>query len=154
IFYEESMRIPMIISWPEKITPRKEEQLMIGFADLYPSLLSMMGFQKEIPETVQTFDLSKQILTGKGNKEVVQPYYFIQYDNQTTGYRGLRTNTHTYVVHAADGKTDEVLLFDRQEDPYQMNNIASKQPQLIRSFERQLKKWLIATNDPFANYLP
>ena len=27
---------------------------MIAFADLYPSLLSLMGFQKEIPETVQT----------------------------------------------------------------------------------------------------
>ena len=154
IFYEESMRIPMVISWLEKIKPRKEEKLMLGFADLYPSLLSMMGFQKEIPETVQTFDLSKQILTGKGNKEVVQPYYFVQYDNRATGYRGLRTQTHTYVVHATDGKTDEVLLFDRRKDPYQMNNIAPKQPQLIRSFERQLKSWLTTTNDPFANYLP
>lgn len=38
---------------------------MIAFADLYPTLLSMMGFSKEIPETVQTFDLSNEVLTGK-----------------------------------------------------------------------------------------
>ena len=48
----------MIISWPAKIKPRKDDRLMIAFADLYPSLLSLMGFRKEIPETVQTFDLS------------------------------------------------------------------------------------------------
>jgi len=65
IFYEESMRIPMIISWPEKIQPRKDEHLMIAFADLYPSLLSMMGFRKEIPGTVQTFDLSREISSAK-----------------------------------------------------------------------------------------
>ena len=69
IFYEEAMRIPMIISWPAKIKPRKDDHLMIAFADLYPSLLSLMGFRKEIPETVQTFDLSRHIL-GKSKKEV------------------------------------------------------------------------------------
>lgn len=84
----------------------------------------------------------------------MKPHTGLLYDNQTTGYRGLRTNTHTCVVHATDGKTDEVLLFDHQEDPYQINNIASEQPRLIRSFEGQLKRWLTATNDPCANYLP
>lgn len=79
--------IPMIISWPERIKPRKEENLMIGFADLYPSLLSLMGFRKEIPETVQTFDLSREIL-GCSKREVVQPYYYVQFDNHATGYRG------------------------------------------------------------------
>lgn len=112
IFYEESMRIPMIISWPEKIQPRKDEHLMIAFADLYPSLLSMMGFRKEIPETVQTFDLSREIL-GESRREVIQPYYFVQFDNHATGYRGLRTATHTFVVHAQNGIIDETVLFDR-----------------------------------------
>lgn len=59
----------MIISWPAKIKPRKDDRLMIAFADLYPSLLSLMGFRKEIPETVQTFDLSRQIL-GKSKKRL------------------------------------------------------------------------------------
>ena len=74
---------------------------MIAFADLYPSLLSMMGFQKEIPSTVQTFDLGNAIITGEP-KEIVQPYYFVKYDNHATGYRGLRTDRYTYVVHATD----------------------------------------------------
>lgn len=100
---------------------------MIAFADLYPSLLSLMGFQKEIPETVQTFDLSRHIL-GKNKKEVVQPYYYVQFDNHATGYRGLRTSTHTFAVHATNGKIDETVLYDRTKDPYQMVNIAGQTP--------------------------
>jgi hypothetical protein len=152
IFYEEAMRIPMIISWPERIKPRKEENLMIGFADLYPSLLSLMGFRKEIPETVQTFDLSREIL-GCSKREVVQPYYYVQFDNHATGYRGLRTKAHTFVVHATNGVIDDTILFDRTKDPHQMNNIAKQHPRLVRKFCKQLKDWLTQTDDPFANYI-
>ena len=55
IYYEEAMRIPMMISWPEKITPRRDSTLMIAFADLYPSLLSLMGFKDRIPAEVTDF---------------------------------------------------------------------------------------------------
>lgn len=152
IFFEESMRIPMIISWPKKIEPRRDDHLMIAFADLYPSLLSMMGFPKKIPETVQTFDLSREILC-KSKREIVQPYYYIQYNNHSTGYRGLRTATHTFVVHASNGVIDETILYDRTKDLYQMNNIAGQSPQLVRQLNKKLKAWLIQTNDSFANYI-
>lgn len=153
IFYEESMRIPMILSWPDQIKPRKSDPLMIAFADLYPTLLSMMGFSKEIPETVQTFDLSNEVLTGKNKKDLVQPYYFVKFDNHATGYRGLRTDRYTYAVHATDGKIDNVILFDRTNDPHEMNNIASQQLKFTHTFNRQLKTWLEKTNDPFAQYI-
>ena len=130
----------------------EEDHLMIAFADLYPSLLSLMGFRKEIPETVQTFDLSRHIL-GKSKKEVVQPYYYVQFDNHTTGYRGLRTSSHTFAVHATNGKIDETVLYDRTKDPYQMDNIAGQSPRLVRQFNKQLKAWLLHTNDSFAHYL-
>lgn len=153
IYYEEAMRIPLIISWPQKIRPRRDNKLMIAFADLYPSLLSLMGFGKEIPASVQTFDLSEEILTGKTDKEMAQPYYYVQFDNHATGYRGLRTQTYTYVVHATDGKVDDIILFDRAKDPYQMNNIAGRHPELVRRLGKQLKEWLTKTNDPFATYI-
>lgn len=153
IYYDESMRIPMIISWPNGLKPRKDDQLMPAFADLYPSLLSMMGFKKEIPAEVQTFDLSAEIIKGDGKKDLIQPYYYVQYNNQKSGYRGLRTATHTYAVHATNGVIDEVILFDRKKDPYQMNNIATQQPKLVQQLKVQLKLWLTQTNDSFATYL-
>lgn len=153
IYYEEAMRIPMIISYPAKLKPRKEDKLMLAFADLYPSLLSLMGFQKEIPGEVQTLDLASEIVSGKERKDLAQPYYFVNFDNHATGYRGLRTNIYTYATHATNGVIDEVILFDRVKDPYQLKNIASQNPQIIQQLKKQLKEWLTKTKDPFAHYL-
>lgn len=153
IYYEEAMRIPMMISWPEKIAPRRDSTLMIAFADLYPSLLSLMGFKEQIPAEVQTFDLSASILSQEKAQEVVQPYYYLLPENLMTGYRGLRTKKYTFVVHATNGRTDEWILFDREQDPFQRNNIAPDQPALIKQFSSQLKDWLKKTNDPFMNCL-
>lgn len=154
IFYEEAMRIPMIISYPAKLKPRyKDPSLMLAFADLYPSLLSMMGFKEKIPAEVQTLDLSTEILKGGGKKGLAQPYYFVNFDDHTTGSRGLRTDTHTYSVHAKKGVINKVILFDREKDSNQLENIASKEPKLVRRLNQQLKAWLIQTNDPFAEYI-
>lgn len=153
IYYEEAMRIPLMISWPEKIAPRRDSTLAIAFADLYPSLLSLMGFKDEIPAEVQTFDLSASILSPENTQEVVQPYYYVVPENLTTGYRGLRTKKYTFVVHATNAQTDEWLLFDREQDPFQLNNIAPDQPELIKQFSSRLKDWLKKTNDPFVNCL-
>ena len=153
IYYEEAMRIPMMISWPEKIAPRRDSTLMIAFADLYPSLLSLMGFKEQIPAEVQTFDLSASILSQEKAQEVVQPYYYLLPENLMTGYRGLRTKKYTFVVHATNGRTDEWILFDREQDPFQLNNIAPDRPALIKQFTSQLKDWLKKTNDPFMNCL-
>lgn len=153
IYYEEAMRIPLIVSWPKKIKPKVDATTMIAFADLYPTMLSLMGLKKQIPEEVQTFDLSSVLLSGKEDGTLVQPYYLIQPSNPKTGYRGLRTATHTFAVHATDGKIDEVILFNRVSDPHQMNNIATQAPELAAQLKEQLKTWLKETEDPFYKYL-
>ncbi len=59
----------MIISWPQQIKPRVDNHTMIAFGDMYPTLLSMMGFSKDIPQEVQTFDFANSILSGKADKK-------------------------------------------------------------------------------------
>lgn len=153
IYYEESVRIPLLIIWPDKIVPRKDNQLQISIADLCPTLLSMMGQSKKIPHEVQAFDLSKAVITGKGLHPEFQPYYYIEPSDILTGRRGLRTLQYTFAVCAENGDIKEVVLFDRINDPWQMNNIADEYPKVVKKLTRQLKKWLIKTNDPYAKCL-
>lgn len=149
IYYEEAMRVPIMISWPKKIKPRRDSLTQIGFADLYPSLLSLMGLRKEIPTQVETFDLSRRILTGKGKQPEFQPYYRIEVpEHAESGLRGLRTERYTFVVDIQKGKIVDRILFDRQEDPHEMQNIANSHSDLVVAFEKKLKAWLTKTNDP------
>ena len=109
----------------------------------------MMGLRKEIPVEVQTFDLSKRILTGKGKQPGFQPYYRIEVaEHDKSGLRGLRTDRYTFVAEIKDRKIENCILLDRQEDPYQMENKAFAYPELVEKFQSQLKKWLIQTDDP------
>lgn len=153
IYYEEAMRVPLIITWADKLPPRKDTVTMMAYADLYPTLLSLMGFKEDIPQEVQTMDWSEALLAGKEVANVEQPYYFVQFNEPSTGYRGLRTSTHTFAVHATKGKIDQTILFDRREDPHQMSNVAEAQPELVRQLTHRLKSWLAKTDDPFAEYL-
>lgn len=153
IYYDASMRIPMIISWPARIRPRVDNETMIALADLYPTMLSLMGFGKDIPEEVQTFDLSEPLLKGKEVTGLIQPYYRVVPENPSDGWRGLRTGQYTFALRASDGKIDKTVLFDRQQDPFQLENRAAKKPDLIKKLTAKLKKQLIDTGDPFAGYL-
>jgi len=84
---------------------------------------------------------------------MIQPYYYIQYNEPTTGFRGLRTKRYTFVLHATKGFVDNVILFDRKKDSREMKDISNFYPKLVNSLKRELKKWLIKTEDPFAAYL-
>ena len=67
--------------------------------------------------------------------------------------KGLGNGDSSLLRQAIDGKIDNVILFDRTNDPHEMNNIASQQLKLTHTFNRQLKTWLEKTNDPFAQYI-
>jgi arylsulfatase A-like enzyme len=64
VFYEESMRIPMICCWKNKLHPQQTD-LPVAFADLYPTMLSLMGMKDQIPSTVQSYDWSQHFLQEK-----------------------------------------------------------------------------------------
>ena len=58
-------------------------------------------------------------------------------------WRGVRTNRYTLCIRArADGSL-ETELYDRQEDPYHLKNIALTQPGIAHTLsEKELRPWL------------
>jgi hypothetical protein len=62
-------------------------------------------------------------------------------------FRGVRTKRHTYVVRTRG----EWLLFDNQEDPYQMNNIVDNPAHagLKMELARKLDELLKVAEDPY-----
>lgn len=125
------------------------------FADLCPTMLSLLGLEKQLPPTVQTRDwscllLQKHIQTpGK----TFQPYYYCEPSDSTSGRRGIRTSRYTYVAEVLKGKPTQVWLYDRTNDPAQLHNVAESQPARCDSLHQALIQWLEQTHDPFGRYL-
>lgn len=158
--YEESVRVPFIITCPSLIERRGiDRSLLLSCADLYPTILTLMGFESAIPATVTTNNMAKAILTGRGNTE---GQLFLQYadvidkvgsapaagsDGGAVGYRGVRDQRYTYVLALRNGAIVDTLLFDRCTDPWQMHNIAGHKPRVERTMRRKLEKLLSAAGD-------
>lgn len=138
--YDESFLVPYIISYPDVLKHRTED-LMMGSVDIMPTILGLMGLDKQIPATVKGRDYSDGIITGtyKKNPKPQSAAYL------TDRGRGVRTYTYTYMVNP-DGT---YLLFNNKKDPYQMKNL--KLGQIPMEDRQELKtmlgEWLKVSDD-------
>ena len=120
--YEESIRVPGIIRWPQKIKKGQTSEMLFSHIDVAPTLLGMCGVKP--PASMQGHNLAATITTGKGPKpdsvlfQIFGPYIG---DETPRGWRGLRTAKHMY----ARFENKPWMLFDLEADPYEMNNLAA-----------------------------
>ena len=139
VFYEESINIPLIIRWPGKIKPKRNEMIFNAF-DFMPTLLGLIGLQ--IPETVEGTDYSATLLgrdsaepdsafvahyPAPGQNEYIdikQACWWAKngkvlsekgYDCKKWGYRGVRTKNYTYVVDRMPISARQIFSFEVSE---------------------------------------
>lgn len=154
VWYEESLRIPFIIKWPDNIQPGKSN-LHLSVPDIMPTLLSMLGLENSIPKDVEGENLASSIL-GNGQNQVLPEFTLYLNPNSESalgGMRGLRNGQYTFVIKRNnEGEVTEYILHDNISDPFQLQNIASSEPVLVQNFEEQLFKKLKEIDDPWIKY--
>lgn len=150
--YDESVRVPFLIHYPKALGEKgKKSKVLINSPDIMPTLLGFTGIK--IPSSVEGKDFSA-ILKGKKKNDVsytlvscVQP--FGQWTRKRGGkeYRGVMTEKYTY-VRDLNGPW---LLFDREKDPFQMNNLVGKKElyQLESKLDKMLSHELKKRKDAF-----
>lgn len=149
IFYEEAVRVPFLLRWPNKIKKVSVSDICLNTCDIMPSLLSLMEIPT--PAGVEGMDLSRCIL-GENAEE--PEFAFLQGTGATAAWedghewRALRNRKYTYAVYRCDG---EELLFNNLEDPYQLNNLAldPSYEEILIKFRILLKDKMTSINDNF-----
>lgn len=120
--YEESVRIPLLVSWPGVVRTGATDAL-IGQVDLPVTLLGLLGLRFASP--VDGADLHRVLVdTGAAGREAcylanVVPCHHAE-DRGDREWRAIRTRRHTFVRSASD---EGYLLYDNLEDPYQLTNL-------------------------------
>ncbi len=154
--WDESVRVPMLIRYPRALGRKGwRSSATFDMPDLMPTILSLAGLP--IPEGVEGSVRLKrnEVQPDAGASLILLPvpitearrYGFLE-------YRGLRTSRYTY-VRSIRGPW---LLYDNQEDPYQMHNLVevAGSRALREQLNRQLDAELRRRNDEFlpaAEYL-
>lgn len=150
--YDESVHVPFIMRWPQKIAKGVRSNVIFNSVDIMPTLLSLA--EVPVPETLAGRDLSFAFL-GKNGEAPESAFFQIlgqgwPHRGPWLGYwRGVRTDRYVYARWWDPDFTP--MLFDREKDPWEMNNCYGKPEyaEIQDHMEKLLQEWLEKTGDPF-----
>ena len=91
------------------------------------------------------------LLTGEGERPKSQSYLNMPLVNPALGKRGVRTHRYTLAIDRSYNDRYNYYLYDNQNDPYQLKNIAVENPGITRQLiKEELEPWLVKTKDPWS----
>lgn len=120
--YEESLRMPLLIRYPEMIRPGSISDDIVLNLDFGETFLDFAG--AAIPADMQG-ESFKRILAGNtpGDWRTSMYYHYYEYpaEHSVKRHYGVRTQRYKLIHFYYD--IDEWELFDLQEDPNELNNV-------------------------------
>ncbi len=148
--HEESVRIPAIFNWSGHIPALGLVDGLFSLVDLLPTTLALAGVS--IPDYAQGTDFSSLLLGDPFDgpdavflEMVGNPRWNLDF----LDWRGLVTDRWKYAFY----ETGHELLFDLDEDPFEMRNLASVSGEIRDQMKTRLLALLEETRDPYFDIL-
>ena len=120
-FYEEAVRVPLIMSWSRQFESGLRADCLMELVDIAPTLLEAAG--QEVPGAMQGRTLLP-ILKGQADPSSHRAHVFSEYYNAWSHKHSygtmLRTATHKMIVYHG---TDQGELYDLENDPDEFENL-------------------------------
>ncbi|HJZ38856.1 MAG TPA: sulfatase [Bacteroidales bacterium] len=145
-FYEESVRVPMLVRCPAILKGGTTIEKMVQNVDVAPTILDYAGIKK--PEQMVGYSFLP-LMKGQDipwRNEVFYEYYWEHEFPQTPTMHGVRTDRYKYIRYHGIWDTNE--FYDLQEDPAETKNlIASPEHQeTIKKMNKALYDWMESTD--------
>jgi len=139
--YEESARVPFIVSWKGRTPAGRvdREHLVSAGVDLLPTVCDYAGIE------------APRGLPGRSVRGLVEGQTVADWRDdlvvECTDSRMLRTRRHKYAVFAGEGPRE--MLFDMEKDPGEMKNLAGDPAlaETLRDHRRRLLRRMEAHGD-------
>ncbi len=146
--YEESIRVPLLIKYPNLIQSTSVESEMVLNVDIAPTILDLADIT--IPDDMDGRSI-RPILEGKRSmwrKDFLYEYY--EYPGAHSGRknRGVRTERWKYIHYFEEPQ--EFELYDIQSDPHEMKNLihVPQYKPIVNQLRRRLTELRKELKDP------
>jgi arylsulfatase A-like enzyme len=159
VFYEESVRVPLIISWKGKTPAGTSDKLVNVGIDLLPTIFQFTGIAKpeELPG-VSLMDLSLGKKVGKWREYVISEND-LQQSGEIDGFkptmegRMVRTDKYKYCIYSKGNQRES--LVDMENDPGETINLATDPAynSVLLKHRQLLKTFGIENKDPLVGKL-
>lgn len=133
--YEESIRMPLLVSWPARITPGEPVQQMVTNVDFAQTILDAAGVEPN--PRMQGLSFLPQ-LTDEPSRPTRDAFYYRYYENDdqhhhALAHYGVRTERYKLIYFYNDGMglpgtsahqyAPEWELYDMEADPDELHNV-------------------------------
>jgi arylsulfatase A-like enzyme len=125
LMYEPSIRVPLMIRYPNRIPAGETSDLMVLNLDLAPTMLDLAGVP--VPSDMQgksVMPLAEGNRTAQWRKDWLYEYYEYPGFENVRPCRGVRTERYKFVHFFLD--PEEFELYDLQTDPDEKDNLYGK----------------------------
>jgi len=140
--YEGGIRIPMIVYWNGKAKAGSVSDLPVSTVDLLPTICAMT--KTPLPKTkMDGRDISPAIY-GKKIKDVPLYWHFPHYREPDIVPYSIIRDGEWKLIKRYEGETFE--LYNLKNDLSEKTNLASKNPEMVKSLNSKLENWLKDTN--------
>jgi N-acetylglucosamine-6-sulfatase len=120
--FEESMKMPFLVRWPDHIAPGSRPKTLIQNIDYAPTFLELAG--APVPEAMQGRSLRSAFAAAPDQPDDWRDTLYYAYSGERThavaAHDGIRTE-HFKLVRFPT--TEEWNLFDLEEDPQEMRSL-------------------------------
>lgn len=146
--YEATIRVPYIVSYPNVFEGGKTCDELVCSIDVLPTLLDVAGL--DIPANIQ----GKSLVPLVENKAPEwREYIFTELGaNPKSGVVGVRSKDFKYVRFMTAGNVEYEQLFDMNNDPWEMKNLAkdAKYQEIIKKMRDVMAEWerTVETSEP------
>lgn len=150
--HENSVRIPAIFHWPEQIPAQgRRDGLLFSLVDMLPTTLGLLGL--EAPGHCQGRDFSDAL---RGEQDFSGPEAVLlemsgipRWTLDSLDWRGLVTSRWKYAFY----ETGHELLFDLEDDPFEMANLAEVDAETCAAMRGKLLELLAESREPYFDVL-
>jgi len=118
--YEESLRNPLIVKWPNVTRPGTRLKQMVQNIDYAPTILQAAGIK--VPQEVQGRSLVP-LLKGERPRDWRKSILYTYYEkgiHAVPCHHGVRNERYKLIDFYARGQWE---FYDLEEDPHEMNNL-------------------------------
>ena len=136
--YEGGIRIPMIIKWPGVTKAGTTIDVPVMTIDLFPTLASLLN--KALPDNIDGVNLH-ELLTGGKMPERDLFWHYPHYHRLLGDVRPssvIRRENWKLIEYLEEGKLE---LYDLENDPYELWNVANKDPGKADKLKQALNRW-------------
>lgn len=149
--YEGGIRVPMIVSYPGKITPGKSDQVVVSH-DLLPTLIELAGQNETVTDDLRAMDgrSAAPVLLGKQDSLATRAefWHYPHYHGSTWGPGAAMRDGKWKLVQLDHYRAVE--LYDLEADIGETVNLADSFPDRVTEMQQELADWQESAGAKFA----